>query len=104
VTTECLAYALITCDEFGFWSDMTPGDRSLFKKEGTLLNVDWSNMLEMAAFRKAYELYKKKGDELGVNWKSKTEVTAFRLTYNFVFQPTIYSSEGPLYQKEIPDL
>lgn len=104
VKNQCLAYALINCDEFGFWSGLTPGERADFKREGARFNVDWSNMLELSRFRREYEAYRKKGNQLGINWKNRTEVTAFRLTYDWVYQPTIYSSDGPLYRKPEPEI
>lgn len=91
VKNQCLALALLECDEFGFWGDMTPGDRADFKKKGALFKVDWSNMIEVSQFRKTYEHYKKTGDALGIDWNDKPEVMAFHLTYEWVFQPTVFN-------------
>ena len=91
VRNQCLALALLECDEFGLWGAMTPGERAEFKKYGSIFKVDWSNMIEVSQFRKTYEHYKKTGDELGIDWNDKAQVTSFVLTYQWVFQPTVFN-------------
>lgn len=103
VRNECLSYALLWCEEEGFWAGMTPAQRALFKQEARRLHVDWSNMIEIGSFRKEFDKFIDEGNRLNINWKKKEEVAAFRLTYEYCIQTTLFSSYGHLYEREDPD-